>query len=293
MGIRGGEKVKVTSARSHYIAKAMVTRRIKPMMIDGKETFQIGIPIHWGFRGIAEDEGKTAKTLANQLYADGHRSQRIHAGVQGLPGEDRESLEARDPTMSRAATRYKPKRSRAMPDAVAGLRECSAITRSASWSTPPPASAAKPAKWPASSGTTCRSAPRLFDNTYQTMPDTRWNFWNLIKFNEHQRDDGTIQWLMRKDQCMHCADPGCLAACPADGAIVQVHQRHRGFQPGELHRLRVLRVGLPVQHSASSIRRRRKFTSARCARTAWAKGWNRPASRRVRPVACSSAPRTT
>jgi formate dehydrogenase major subunit len=67
MGIRGGEKVKVTSARSHYIAKAMVTRRIRPMKIDGKEMFQIGIPIHWGFRGIAEDEGKTAKTLANQL----------------------------------------------------------------------------------------------------------------------------------------------------------------------------------------------------------------------------------
>ena len=67
MGIRGGEKVRVTSARSHYIAKARVTRRIRPMKIDGKEMFQIGIPIHWGFRGIAEDEGKTAKTLANQL----------------------------------------------------------------------------------------------------------------------------------------------------------------------------------------------------------------------------------
>jgi formate dehydrogenase major subunit len=67
MGIRGGEKVKVTSARSHYIAKAMVTRRIKPMLIDGKKTYQIGIPIHWGYRGIAEDEGRTAKTLANQL----------------------------------------------------------------------------------------------------------------------------------------------------------------------------------------------------------------------------------
>jgi formate dehydrogenase major subunit len=67
MGLRGGEKVRVTSARAHYIAKAMVTRRILPMKIDGKETFQIGIPIHWGFRGIAEDEGKTAKTLANQL----------------------------------------------------------------------------------------------------------------------------------------------------------------------------------------------------------------------------------
>ena len=67
MGIHGGDKVKVSSIRSHYIAKAMVTRRIRPMKIDGKETFQIGIPIHWGFRGIAEDKGKTAKTLTNQL----------------------------------------------------------------------------------------------------------------------------------------------------------------------------------------------------------------------------------
>ena len=67
MGLRGGEKVKVTSARAEYIAKAMVTKRIKGMMIDGKKTYQIGIPIHWGFRGIAEDEGKTAKIPANFL----------------------------------------------------------------------------------------------------------------------------------------------------------------------------------------------------------------------------------
>jgi formate dehydrogenase major subunit len=67
LGIKGGDKVKVTSIRSHYLAKAMVTRRIRPMKIDGKETFQIGIPIHWGFRGIAEDEGKTDRTLTNQL----------------------------------------------------------------------------------------------------------------------------------------------------------------------------------------------------------------------------------
>ena len=60
-----------------------------------------------------------------------------------------------------------------------------------------------------------------FDNTYQTMPETAWNFWNLIKFNEYTSEEGTTQWLMRKDQCMHCDDPGCLVACPADGAIVQ------------------------------------------------------------------------
>jgi formate dehydrogenase major subunit len=67
MGITGGERVRVTSARGVYVAKAMVTKRIKPMMIDGKKTYQIGIPIHWGYRGIKEDEGKTALDPANQL----------------------------------------------------------------------------------------------------------------------------------------------------------------------------------------------------------------------------------
>ena len=60
-----------------------------------------------------------------------------------------------------------------------------------------------------------------FNNSYQTMPETAWNYWNLIKFNEHEDADHGLMLLMRKDQCMHCEDPGCLAACPADAAIVQ------------------------------------------------------------------------
>ena len=58
------------------------------------------------------------------------------------------------------------------------------------------------------------------DGTYQTLPSMTSNFWNLIRFNEHE-DEGGLRWLMRKDQCMHCAEPGCLVACPAPGAIVQ------------------------------------------------------------------------
>src|SRR5438105_160616 len=67
MGLKGGERVKVSSARASYIAKAMVTRRITPMQIDGKRTYQIGIPIHWGYRGIQEDRGRTALNPANLL----------------------------------------------------------------------------------------------------------------------------------------------------------------------------------------------------------------------------------
>jgi formate dehydrogenase major subunit len=66
-GIRGTDVIKVISARGTYIAKAFVTRRLKPMMIDGKKVYQIGLPIHQGFRGITEDEGRDARTPANLL----------------------------------------------------------------------------------------------------------------------------------------------------------------------------------------------------------------------------------
>ena len=55
-GIKGGDRLKISSARGSYYAKAMVTKRIKPLTIAGKEVFPIGIPIHWGYRGIWEDE---------------------------------------------------------------------------------------------------------------------------------------------------------------------------------------------------------------------------------------------
>jgi formate dehydrogenase-N alpha subunit len=67
LGIKGNDKVKVTSARSYYIAKAFVTKRIKPMNIDGKKVYQIGIPIHQGYRGIQEDADRNARTIANRL----------------------------------------------------------------------------------------------------------------------------------------------------------------------------------------------------------------------------------
>lgn len=68
IGVKGGDLIKVTSARGSYKAKAMVTKRIKPLKLDGDKTvYAIGIPIHWGYRGIKEDEGKTERNAANIL----------------------------------------------------------------------------------------------------------------------------------------------------------------------------------------------------------------------------------
>jgi formate dehydrogenase iron-sulfur subunit len=44
--------------------------------------------------------------------------------------------------------------------------------------------------------------------------------WTVMRFAEHE-ENGKLEWLIRKDGCMHCADPGCLKACPAPGAIVK------------------------------------------------------------------------
>ncbi len=50
--------------------------------------------------------------------------------------------------------------------------------------------------------------------------DLTENSWTVMRYSEVETDRG-LEWLIRKDGCMHCADPGCLKACPAPGAIVQ------------------------------------------------------------------------
>lgn len=56
---------------------------------------------------------------------------------------------------------------------------------------------------------------------YQNPHDLTESSWTLMRFSEVERSSGDIEWLIRKDGCMHCADPGCLKACPSPGAIVQ------------------------------------------------------------------------
>ena len=53
-GIAPGSWVKVTSNRGFVKAKAMVTKRLQPLQVDGRTVHVIGIPIHWGFTGAAK-----------------------------------------------------------------------------------------------------------------------------------------------------------------------------------------------------------------------------------------------
>jgi formate dehydrogenase iron-sulfur subunit len=57
---------------------------------------------------------------------------------------------------------------------------------------------------------------------YENPPDLTPEMFTLMRFTEWVNPETqNLEWLIRKDGCMHCEDPGCLKACPAPGAIVQ------------------------------------------------------------------------
>ncbi len=56
---------------------------------------------------------------------------------------------------------------------------------------------------------------------YDNPSDLTASSWTVMKFFEVEPENGSLEWLIRKDGCMHCEDPGCLKACPSPGAIVK------------------------------------------------------------------------
>ena len=62
-GISQGDTVKLSSKRGFIKAKAVVTKRIKALQVNGQTVHQIGIPLHWGFEG-ATQKGFITNTLA-------------------------------------------------------------------------------------------------------------------------------------------------------------------------------------------------------------------------------------
>jgi formate dehydrogenase major subunit len=51
-GIKNGDWVEISSQRGAIKAKACVTKRIRPITVDGKPCEVIGLPIHYGFVGL-------------------------------------------------------------------------------------------------------------------------------------------------------------------------------------------------------------------------------------------------
>jgi formate dehydrogenase-N alpha subunit len=52
--IKNGDKARITTARGQITAYAVVTDRFKPFKLNGKTYQQIGLPWHYGYRGLAQ-----------------------------------------------------------------------------------------------------------------------------------------------------------------------------------------------------------------------------------------------
>ena len=66
-GIEHGGWCTVASPRGEIEGRALVTRRIKPMVVEGRVIHQVGIPFQWGYAG--ETVGGIANDLTS-LVAD-------------------------------------------------------------------------------------------------------------------------------------------------------------------------------------------------------------------------------
>src|SRR5579875_2615908 len=60
-GIKHGSWLIISTPRGEIEARAMVTRRMRPLRVNGKTIHQIGLPFHWGF------QGKVRGSITNDL----------------------------------------------------------------------------------------------------------------------------------------------------------------------------------------------------------------------------------
>jgi len=51
-----GERATITTPRASIRARVLVTRRMKPLQIDGRTVHQVGLPYHWGYSGGAKGD---------------------------------------------------------------------------------------------------------------------------------------------------------------------------------------------------------------------------------------------
>jgi formate dehydrogenase major subunit len=52
-GIANGDYLRVITERNTTEARALVTKRLRPLTVNGQILHQVGMPFHWGYQGIA------------------------------------------------------------------------------------------------------------------------------------------------------------------------------------------------------------------------------------------------
>jgi formate dehydrogenase major subunit len=63
IGLKHGDLATISTPRASVEARVLITRRMRPMWIDGRRIHQVGLPYHWGYKGLSKGD------IANDLLA--------------------------------------------------------------------------------------------------------------------------------------------------------------------------------------------------------------------------------
>jgi formate dehydrogenase major subunit len=56
VGLEHGEFATITTPRGILQARVLITRRMRPLWVDGRTVHQVGLPYHWGYRGLVKGD---------------------------------------------------------------------------------------------------------------------------------------------------------------------------------------------------------------------------------------------
>ncbi len=277
-GLEHGEWVTIVTARTAIEARVLVTERLRSLRLGEQWVEQVGLPYHWGRNGITTGDspndlvnvtmdpnvsiqdkvgtcdirpGRRPRGPALTAYVEDYR-RRAGVGPEDLAEQPHRR---RHPDVSRLSEFLSPESLWGRLDDVSGDAGLRGPPRRGWASSPTPrcASAARPARWRARSGTRSPTTATMltgmsYDNTQQLGAST----WRHVAFVEKTRaleveagtggdrprharqrpagcarsrcrtvrtrrtesGDSGLRWLMSSDVCKHCTHAACLDVCP-------------------------------------------------------------------------------
>ena len=101
LGVEQGNWVTVSTARASVEARAQISSRMKPLRVDGRILHQVGLPYHWGHRGlvqgdvvndlIALSEEPNVRIMETKALLCNVRPGRTSGSAHQMSGSDREA----------------------------------------------------------------------------------------------------------------------------------------------------------------------------------------------------------
>jgi formate dehydrogenase iron-sulfur subunit len=99
---------------------------------------------------------------------------------------------------------------------------------------------------------------------YDNPADLTDRSWTVMRFYEEETASHGLQWLIVKDGCLHCEDPGCLRACPAPGAIVKYANGIVDFQEDQCIGCGYCQTGCPFNVPRFSAKDSKAYKCTLC-----------------------------